>query len=243
MIRDNPAKRLLDILNEGKEKNQKSNCGAIWSNLLELDGDDGEEVLMSRLGKVMQLPELIVKELKKIEDTEENDYNHWVKQISIAFSQQNLSQNWETFIKFIDQHTITYLKMNKQLLSAQASYQEISADKLIEMREKISQLIQEVRESDLNPEIQSYLLSVLSEIHLAIIEYKITGYLPIVNGIDATVGHAVTNSYFREKVNESNVGKKVWATLQGLSVIITLVTGAPQLPNATGSLLKLLNKL
>jgi hypothetical protein len=234
---------LLNILSEGKNHAANSNCGETWSELLDHTTDEGDSVLISRLGKVMGLPHLIVEELEKITDTEEADYKHWVEQVSLAFRQQNLDSNWESFIKYIDPHTMTYLKMNKQILSSHALYQQITEDKIVEMKETIENLMQEVRESDLKLDIQSYLLSSLGKIYTALIEYKITGHLPVMDAIDSTIGHAVTDSDFRENINTSSVGKKIWGTLQGLSVIITVATGVPQLSNIEDMVLILLEKL
>lgn len=50
---DNPAARLLSILERGKTKTPATNCRAVWEDLLEAKGD--LPLLMARLGKVMEL--------------------------------------------------------------------------------------------------------------------------------------------------------------------------------------------
>ena len=239
MIQDNPANRLLNILTEGKNFPTTTICKEVWKSLLDVKHGT-ESLLTSRLGKTMELPEQIISELHKIDETETDDYTYWTTQVNKAFMQQNLNDSWDTFINYIDLHTLRYLKISKQLISAHAKYQEITDDKLAEMREKIEELIQEVRDSDLEIDIQSYLLSALAKIHISIIEYKITGYLPVMDSIDSTIGHAVINTDFIDKVNKSSVGKKLWGTLQVLSVTIGIATGVPQLPEASDAIMKLL---
>jgi hypothetical protein len=56
---DNPAQRLLDLLEEGKQHNAGSNCRAVWKTLLHIDGDAEHHILI-RLSQVMALPERII---------------------------------------------------------------------------------------------------------------------------------------------------------------------------------------
>jgi len=51
---DNPAERLLSLLERGKAKAPATNCRTVWEELLEVNGDS--PLLMARLGKVMELP-------------------------------------------------------------------------------------------------------------------------------------------------------------------------------------------
>ncbi len=52
---DNPAQRLLDILETGKTLPDAQNCRKAWIELLHAE-ENNEQHLLSRLAKVMELP-------------------------------------------------------------------------------------------------------------------------------------------------------------------------------------------
>ena len=52
---DNPAQRLLDILTARKANAGHYNCRQVWQRILAVP-DNHEQVLITRLGKVMGLP-------------------------------------------------------------------------------------------------------------------------------------------------------------------------------------------
>lgn len=64
MIGDNPAARLLAILELGIQQDQNIKCRDIWRKLLNVEGGD-DALLMSRLGKVMELPQQAIQIIKK----------------------------------------------------------------------------------------------------------------------------------------------------------------------------------
>ncbi len=111
MIGDNPAARLLVILESGKEHSAQTNCRNTWKNILGLEAEH-DSVLMSRLGKVMELPDQIISTLKKDFPNQLSTYSHWSGQVNKAFFQQNLNGSWQEFIKHIDDHTLMYLRLN-----------------------------------------------------------------------------------------------------------------------------------
>ncbi len=59
---DNPAYRLLTILEEGKKLDASISCRQAWSKLLAVPVDSPE--LFVRIGKVMELPSLIVSAIR-----------------------------------------------------------------------------------------------------------------------------------------------------------------------------------
>ncbi len=48
MIGDNPAARLLNILEQGAEHESSSNCRSVWKAIFELEGE-ADHVLMTRI--------------------------------------------------------------------------------------------------------------------------------------------------------------------------------------------------
>ena len=63
MHSDNPAARLLKILQDGQKIQVDARCRDVWHKLLDVETSDAA-LLMSRLGKVMELPNLIINDIR-----------------------------------------------------------------------------------------------------------------------------------------------------------------------------------
>ncbi len=106
---DNPAERLLVLLERGKQFNPTTRCRDCWEELLDAAGNTS--LLMARLGTFMELPHKIVSEVRAAYTEEPDSLTLWVEQVSAAFMVQNLHADWKTFINNIDVHTLTYLRL------------------------------------------------------------------------------------------------------------------------------------
>ncbi|MBB5542819.1 hypothetical protein [Paraburkholderia fungorum] len=111
---DNPASWLLNILVAGKNIPVDKPCRRAWQQLL---GVEEEALLMSRLGKVMELPHQIIALLQGHYPGRAASWQHWHSQVNSGLMQQNLNGQWNSFIGPIDAHSMTYLSMSADLLA------------------------------------------------------------------------------------------------------------------------------
>ena len=237
----NPAERLLNILVEGLNHKSDQPCQAVWRRLLSADGQDDAE-LVARLGKVMLLPEEIGHLIKEHYPEERADQDYWISRVTVALKQQNLDQNWETFRKFIDGHTVSYLRMAAKLLSFTSGNGSLEQEKIAEIRESVSDLLVEVRNSNLSVSAKSFLIRSLQRIVGALDEYAITGELPILDAIETVYGHVVANPTFRAEMQESDISAKLWSTLSIAASFVTVATGVPQIASDISGLINALPK-
>ncbi len=224
----NPAERLLKILVEGKTFDNKKKCRDVWGSLLKVSPSD-DALLMARLGKAMELPLEVEAAIEEHVPEEKATQAYWIKRVSSAFKQQNLEQPWETFNKYIDDHTISYLRMSSKLLGVLSNGSSLSDEKIDEVRESISELLSDVRGSDIAPQAREFLIRSLQRILLALDEYHISGSLPIINAVESTFGHVVINPEFRQAVTESSLSDKIWNTLSVVASAVTVISGVPQI--------------
>jgi len=226
---DNPAKRLLHILEEGKKENPSSNCRDVWFKLLEVE-DENFSILISRLGKVMELPEQIVSQVRSHNPDRQN-YKHFIKQVERAFSTQHLNGMWREFDDHIDEHTITYLDMADTMLDIAKNTEILEKEVLSEMREKINDLLTGIlEEENIDEHFKKYIVNYLRKITKAIEEYKISGATPIVESIEQTLGHSTLDEKYKEGLFKTETGKKIITALGAVASIVTIATGLPQLP-------------
>lgn len=93
---DNPALRLLDILEQGKSYRASDSCREVWKALLQTQ-KLSEHQLLSRLARVMELPERIEQVRQDHFSSLRNKSSYWRSQVESAFTSQSLNGRWETF--------------------------------------------------------------------------------------------------------------------------------------------------
>jgi hypothetical protein len=71
---ENPAYRLLRLLEEGKQLDAKMNCTEAWAKLLNAPVDSPD--LYARIGKVMELPSLILSAIRYAHPDNKSNL-HW----------------------------------------------------------------------------------------------------------------------------------------------------------------------
>jgi len=237
------AGRLLNIIQEAKKIQQNTKCIDAWAKILNTSPND-KPLLFKRLGSVMALPSQIkevVLNTEGISDTK--PYLNWLSPINNAFTHQNLSAQWETFIKYIDQHTINYLSMTTDMLNLQKPEPTLKDDQLTELKTNFIDIEKEINESDLDIDLKNFMLKRIKDILNALDEYKFNGIEPISDAINITIGQIVINNDIANKSKENSIAKKFWELIVDASVIVTLATGVPQIENNVQNLLPLIEKV
>lgn len=223
---DNPAARLLSILSEGKKIAVGDPCRRSWAKLLETRESDAA-LLVSRIGKLMGLPQDIIDQTIELYPGQPPTWQHWSSQVNTAFSTQNLNGQWQTFIQHIDGHTITYLTMSASLLESKSSIKQLDMSRINELRKTVSDLINNVINSDAEASLKKYIVHHLRKILNAIDEYKITGALPILDAVESTIGHAYLDQDYKSYLTGTEMGKQILDTLGAVANLVTIAVGIP----------------
>lgn len=227
---DNPAARLLALLVEGQKKSGNVPCRKAWEELLGTAGD--APLLMSRLGKAMELSRETVLALQEAFPEQGNTWSHWETQVNTAFMVQNLHAHWDTFIGHIDPHTITYLRMSSSLLESKSTTKLIADTDLLGIRTTLDQILSEVLASDHSDEIKKYLIRNLRKLITSIDEYRLTGALPLLDTVETAVGHAAVDMQYRSFLTDTDLGKRLLDALTSMGNVVTVAVGIPQLSQA-----------
>ena len=231
---DNPAARLLSIIERGKQIDINFNCRNAWQQLLSVDNNN--PLLMSRLGKAMELPELTISALQEMFPQQGNTWTHWESQVNSAFMTQNLNAGWQSFIGNIDEHSITYLRLAADLLEAKSNTKMLTDADIDAAREQLSKIHDEILIGSLDDDVKKYLSRYLRKIIVAIDEYRLTGALPLLETIETAIGHAHLHAEYKSFLGNTALGKRLLDTLASMANVVTVAVGVPQL-NQTISLL------
>lgn len=237
LIGDNPAARLLAILEEGIKVEQTTKCRNVWHMILNTEKSE-EALLFSRLGKVMELPDQTVQIIKANFPNQLKTCNHWITALGRGFSEQNMNGQWQTFRQHIDRHTLDYLGLTADLIQTKTPTELLTNETIGAFNEKIQVLLSEVLASDLSEDIKSQISKYLSRIITSINEYRITGASPILDSIEGAFGHAFFDKEYHEAVAKTEIGSKIISVLAALANTVTVAVGMPQLPQAVEFLIE-----
>ncbi|EAQ65962.1 hypothetical protein MED121_02085 [Marinomonas sp. MED121] len=240
MFGDNPAARLLEILEEGKDFSDHIESKTVWRKILNLK-DESDTILLSRLGKIMQLPEQIKSILLQDFPNQTSSTQHWEERVLSAFLNQDINQNWKGFYKYIDDHTIAYLRLNADLLQTKSPTKKIDSSKIIELKKKVSEILEELIDTEIDPEFKIYMIRCLNKLILTIDEYRISGASPILDTVESVYGHAFVDENYRKVLSESEIGSKIITVMSFVADSMTTAIGVPQLSGSISSLLELYN--
>lgn len=228
MTNDNAASRLLAILQQGKALNGTKPTKDAWMSILDVDKNQPnyEIELTAKLGKVMLLPHEINVLLSQYYPTQVVCLRPAQYQIQNAFTKQELSRTWNTFIDNIDSNCINSLSLASALLDVKLNTKLIDDEKLAEFKVTVSELLNEVITSSLDDEFKRFMAHHLQKILDSINYYYISGAMPILDAAESTIGHAVINPKFREEMKNTDVGCKIFKFISVLSDVTTVATAA-----------------
>lgn len=233
---NNPAARLLSILEKGLTKSPTGKCRSTWAGLLGVDPRN-KALLMGRLGKVMALSTDIIECLNKIDGLKVERYLDWVGPLDTAFSKNNLNGNWQEFIAHINSYVINCLTMTSDLLSHKMPEPILSDSNLDNILNDARKLIDEVKGSDLPEKVKEYMVKQLHKICLSVEEYQITGAESISEVIESTFGHGVLYNESVVVSEKNSAAKKFWQYMANTALIVSISIGVQQLSPTVSKML------
>jgi hypothetical protein len=238
MLIENPAQQLLSILEKGKQTPKNILTRDALSKLLLVQNN--EPLLLNRVASFFTLADSTVLSLKNINSFDQHTTSHWYGQMNKAMLKLNMNVAWDNTINLIDQHSINYIRSHAYLLNAHSSVKSIPAEKLSDTKESLQELVKKIQESDFEQEMKNYLVRSISIVINHIDEYFLTGYVPIVESLNAIYGKAVMEPDFKETIKKSDLN--VWEILSNASSVISVSTGLPQIAAGVSILLESLTK-
>lgn len=241
---DNPAQRLLDLLEEGKQYNINENCRAVWKKMLHID-QDAEHHILIRLSQVMALPERIIQVRENNFSSLRGKSTHWENCVREAFTSQNLNALWQSFIQYIDERTLYELGTLSDLFETRGTHSTIDANEIDSLLNRIREIRDEIRHSELTSAMKTMLLKQLTQIQEALESYFISGVEPVMDAVQSTLGLAVIAPEYKEEIKSgsgSQFGDRISALLGDVANVVTVAGALPALPAAIQSALSLLSK-
>ncbi|ECO0851104.1 hypothetical protein AA073_17430 [Salmonella enterica subsp. enterica serovar Newport] len=241
---DNPAQRLLDLLEQGNEYQRDDNCRKVWQKILQVE-DMEEQHLLTRLACAMALPGRIIQVREDNFSTLRGKSNHWKSHVDTAFVSQSLNDGWHTFRDNIDDRTLTEPSMLSDLFETRGAHAGIAAEEIDDLLERITQLRSEIRESGLSATMKTLLLKQLAQIQEALESYSISGVEPVMDAVQSTLGLAVLHPEYHNEISKgtgSLFGDKISALLTDTANVVTIAGAMPMISGAVHTALTCLSR-
>lgn len=236
MKHDNHAYRLLALLERGEEFRREQNCRSCWEDLLNAKGDSA--LLMARLGRVMSLPHLIVREMTAAFPAQGTTWAHWESQISTAFMVQNLHGEWKTFFSHIDAHSFNYLKLAADLLNTKSGARLVEQEEVSRIRSDVDGVLRDVLASNVSAELKEQVARCLRRVVEALDEYSLTGGVVVLEAAEIALGHATVDSEYRSFLMDTELGRRVLDSISAAANLLTIAQSLPALSVALTPLLR-----
>ena len=211
----NPAARLHDILSSAQRNPHSGPVLDGWRGVLGLPGSDILSPLgvMSKLGHVYMLPEVVAKEIRRFPDLDPDLFLGWEEDLTTAFRSVGFDQSFNDFRARLSKSLLLNIRHCAFELERRAPEKEVAAEDLAEIRGAAAQLYDQIVGLNLPTHLSRFLLDHLWMILEAVDNYQITGAPGLQNSVDAAVGAVTTDPLTAREVGNSAEGKKFWDTV------------------------------
>jgi len=191
--KDNPAGRLLLILQKSQKIDPAKKMREAWAEIFEVDSDNTSEILRN-LGLLHQLPSEIRNQVYSIDGEDHDLYLDKISRVENALSNINLKARWKNFKETIDEATLTELKFCSKLLSKKSEFRTIDKKDREDLLKRIQDLKNEMSDFNINEDLRRAIFDKLSEIERAIFDYRLTGGVLIKKEVESALANVVVRA-------------------------------------------------
>lgn len=233
---DNPAGRLLAILERGRKISPDTLQGTAWAQLLQCDAGD-QAAIVSRLGLVMRLPGDIRREVDRLDLPNSELFVKDLGEIEGAFGRVSLQTKWRAINDSISDVAMNSLGFTSFELDRHSSL--VDQAQLIELSEHVRALRVAIVESVGNGELAAVLLTYVDAIQAALDEYYLTGRSALLASVERAWGGLLIH---REEIeseasNDPDLMEKVRTFAEHLKTIALLLGASEQIAQIGGTIL------
>lgn len=234
---DNPAQRLLDILNRARSA-KNAPISQMWAAVFDIPEMDAPTCYRV-LGHLNSLVDSIEARIRQLPNLNHTLYLRDLPTIRSVICVQHIQQHWHEVKGPLDHGVLTGLEFCAHELSKLHSEDPISEEDLKAIREEFSALFQSVSTAEISPDLKLILFEILTSAIVAIDQYKILGNDGLKKAVAYTIGMLTLHkNEFLGAKNEGLV-KKAFTAIKRLCDVITVAYRVKQLGSAIPDFLHL----
>ncbi|NWF36065.1 hypothetical protein [Mariprofundus sp. KV] len=208
--RNNPASRLHSILEESKDgQHRQKSVMQMWADVFEINLEEPDGPLRL-IGQLANLKALIHEVREKISgmDVRQSLYLKHFEKIENATRIDQLGAAWSTSESQLSEATMDSLEHCSELLSSAFSEDDIS-ESIVEIKDKVENLSEEVIASDLDEPIKNFILKELEVIRRGIFDYRLKGASGLRESVATTIGDFMLSPDVSQSTNDKGFLSKL----------------------------------
>lgn len=222
---DNPAKRLLQILEKAQKVDENKSMGDAFAEIFDNDPNQRSEILRN-LGELQKLPLSIRSEVQSIKK-DHSIYLDKINRIEKALSKINFGAKWRNFQQGIDEATITQLTFCSELLSNNSNFKPLEEEDLNKLKKKVESFKNKLSGFDIDTDLNHLIFEKLNDIERAIFNYQLTGSALIQKEVESAIG--CVSMHPKSASKDVGVVRKFFNFLGDISVSLHLIEYTPEL--------------
>ncbi|RKW28516.1 MAG: hypothetical protein D8B47_05685 [Kingella sp. (in: b-proteobacteria)] len=223
MMNDNPAQKLLDLLEELRLR-QNEYCWEVWQDVLHIKTKEDFPIAFA---KITILLEGIIEYLIVYEPDAEQDCQYLKSRFSQAMMGQDLSGRMATFMSYFDEHVFKDLRNFSRIMRTNTVGKRLEQSELGEILQQMQGLKNSVIEADISERLQLSICKYINRILHLVEQYKISSSEEILSAIEALAGHVGMDEEGRkifEDEDKKDLKEKFNTALSTTASICTIAT-------------------
>ena len=224
---DNPARRLLEVLNLARAK-QDMPILQLWAQIFEFPPEDIASCYRA-LGHLNGLLDSVEARIRQLPELDHDLYLRDIPTLRGIICVPHLKQNWHAVKNPLDHGVLTGLEFCASELSKQHKEDAVPREELDKIRKEFTGIFRSVSKAAISPELKLILFDLLTAAILAIEQYKILGN----DGLKKAVAYALGVLTLHENeflpAKKEGIISQTFAAIKGLATLITVAYRLKQL--------------
>lgn len=223
MMNDNPAQKLLDLLEELRLR-QDEYCWNVWQDILQIETQEDFPIAFA---KITMLLEGIIEYFDIYEPDAVQDCRYLKSRFSQAMIKQDLSGKMTTFTSYFDEHVFKDLRNFSRIMRTNTVGKRLEQSELGEILQQMQDLKNSVMEADISERLQLSICKYINRILHLVEQYKISSSEEILSAIEALAGHVGMDEEGRkifEDKDKKDLKEKFNTALSITASICTIAT-------------------
>jgi hypothetical protein len=220
----NPATRLHLILTSIRKAS--NNCRLlrnVIAEIFDIEDPNSPEVIRSYVC-ILNLASDVESPLKAIPNLNHELYCSGVEKVQELFATNSLSVGALTFREHLTPQLMHNLEFAFDKLDVIEHEEDLASEILSGMLEKIDALMNDLLDQEFDPDFRRLMVSNLSAIRLAVLNYQFFGAVGIRGAMAKTIGELVLNpSEFEQSEKKTSFVKRCIANFQAINQVFTFV--------------------
>ena len=208
---NNPASRLLVILNDIKSFDVNKTITELWKSLFDLGNKDLHNILLVPI-KLIELSTNVEEQISLIPHIKnKNLYTSPVRGLAGIFFNTHHQSQVATLSKSINDTHINTLQICSDMLNSNNLYEKnIPLDDLSSLLEETEQLSKKIMELDIDKDVKTFLMSCIVDLQNAVRYYGINGSNSFEDYIKNNIGSFYLNKNKIQNIDKDEEAKSVF---------------------------------